>query len=204
MGYKMRVTGDTNPHFPGDGYETITSTTAGMAASAASYTSTTATVTGGGTVPALGTKGMAITAGGWYAPYVVTTSGANGAISVDFWRNPDPTKNGQVPTGNLTLHNTAASTTGGSIAATFQRTIIKSLNVETSVAGTITLKDVAGTTLSVITLVGATAQPIFLEWDDETYRFRGPVSVTLSAGGIMATIGFDLELPLGNPLIPLA
>lgn len=206
MGYKMRVTGDTALHFPGDGFETFTSSI--QAAATATITPTGATYTAGGTVPTAGQTGYAyLPSVGFWAPFTAVTAGANGVISVDFWRHVNPALNGSIGSGlvstNMTLHQSKASSLGGSVVARSQRSIIRSIAAETSVAGTVTITDFKGTAISVITLIGATAQPFFLDYDDETYRFAGPFGIQLSAAGIMVVIGFQAELEAANPLLAM-
>lgn len=207
MGYKLRYTGATTAATAGNGFETAATVAAGMAASAANFTASGATVTGGGTVPGLGTKGLAVHADGWWAPYTVATAGINGVITVDFWRGADSLITGSTPASakNLTLYAISGATSTIPVNTNFKFNVIKSINVTTQAAGTVTITDVKGNTLEVITAVAGGA-PIFLEWEGESFRTKGPFFVTLNPAGIMVSIGFDAQVPISliSPTHPLA
>lgn len=172
---------DTAVHFCKDnsgGYNSVA-----VAANTATYTSTTATASGSQNVGTAGTQGYAITSGGWYAPYTVTTGGVNGVVTVERWYHTDKTKVGQVPTGTLALYTKSAF-------GNFDRCrVLRISGTNITAAATVSITNAIGTDLEVFTVpVGAFDIPLNMECD-------GPFGFKCSANTIVASIEFEALNP---------
>lgn len=183
--------GDSAAHYCKDAQGGFTSIA--VASGTANYTATTATASGGQNVGSAGDKGLAITSGGWYAPYEVTTAGVNGVVTVDRWYHSDKSKTGQVPTGTMILHTKSAF-------SKVERLRIKSISGSNiTAAAVLTLIDAAAATIEAYTLpVGVVDLQPNLECNG-IFGFTigantANVSIAFEALGSEETHGSDLRV----------